>query len=108
MVGAINVKKKLFFVKSYHTKPTYISSFSTFVNTYAIALGLWPIYVPCLLEQSLIMLLTVMKYVYDGREARNEMISKEDGPTLHSAMSTTIKAPEESVSNVEAATADNS
>ena len=77
------------------------------MNTYAIALGLWPIYVPCLLEQSLIMLLTVMKYIYDGKEARNEMISKEEGPTLHSEMSATIKAPEENVSDVEAATVDN-
>ena len=53
------------------------------------------------------MLLTVMKYVYDGREARNETISKEDGPTHHSEMSTKTKAPEERVSDVEATTVDN-
>ena len=43
-----------------------------------------------------------MKYVYDGREARNETISKEDGPTHHSEMSTKTKAPEERVSDVDA------
>ena len=53
------------------------------------------------------MLLTVMKYVYDKKEARNKMLSKEDGPTIHSEMSTTIKAPEENVSDVEAANVDN-
>ena len=53
------------------------------------------------------MLLTVMKYVYDKKEARIEMISKEDRPTHHSEMSATIKAPEENVSGVEAATEEN-
>ena len=48
-----------------------------------------------------------MKYVYDKKEARNKMLSKEEGPTLHSEMSTTIKAPEEDVFDVEAATVDN-
>ena len=105
MVSTINVNKKFYFLNSY-IQPTS-SFFSTFTNTYAIALGLWPIYVPCLLEQSLIMLLTVMKYVYDKKEARNKMLSKEDGPTHHSEMSTKTKAPEERVSDVEAATVDN-
>ena len=105
--GKFNQCKEEVVLCEIHTKPTYISSFSTFVNTYAIALGLWPIYVPCLLEQSLIMLLTVMKYVYDKKEARKKMMLKEDGPTHHSEMATTIKAPEEDVFDEEAATASN-
>jgi hypothetical protein len=54
------------------------------------------------------MLLTVMKYVYDKKEARNNMISKEEGPMHYSEMSATIKAPEQDVFDVEAATVSNS
>mmetsp|Transcript_27454 Transcript_27454/g.46653 ORF Transcript_27454/g.46653 Transcript_27454/m.46653 type:complete len:133 (-) Transcript_27454:311-709(-) len=79
----------------------------TLVNIYAIPLGLWPIFVPCLIEQILIMMLTVMKYVYDKEEARNIMLLKEEGPTLHSVESTPIKASEED-SDVEAANVSNS
>jgi hypothetical protein len=74
---------------------------STLVNTYAIASGLWPIFVPCLIEQSLIMSLTVMKYFYDKEDERNSLILKE-GPAQHS-MSTTIQASEMDVTDVEAA-----
>jgi len=49
------------------------------------------------------MLLTVMKYVYDKEEARNGMILKEEGPTQHSVESTTTKASEEYVADMEAA-----
>ncbi|KAL7439523.1 hypothetical protein ACHAXM_006753 [Skeletonema potamos] len=73
----------------------------TLVNTYAIASGLWPIFVPCLIEQSLIMSLTVMKYFYDKEDERNSLILKE-GPAQHS-MSTTIQASEMDVTDVEAA-----
>jgi hypothetical protein len=55
------------------------------------------------IEQSLIMLLTVMKYVYDKEEARNGMILKEEGPTQHSVESTTTTASEEDVADMEAA-----
>lgn len=61
-------------------------------------LGLWPIYVPCLLEQTLIMTLTVMKFVYDRNEVRNSLILKEvqtQHPT--SASTSIIKASEEDV-----------
>eukprot|EP00984_Skeletonema_dohrnii_P019337 scaffold9211_cov183-Skeletonema_dohrnii-CCMP3373.AAC.5 len=47
----------------------------------------------------------VMKYVYDKEEARNGMILKEEGPTQHSVESTTTKASEEDVSDMEAANA---
>ena len=98
--------KNLFLTRlSYHTHSLSFSS--TFANTYAIALGLWPIYVPGLFEQSLIMLLTVMKYVYDAKEARNDLISKEEGPMHYSEMSATIKAFEEDAFDVEAATLSN-
>ena len=37
------------------------------VNIYAIYFGLWAVYIPCLLEFSLIVLLTIMKLVYTRR-----------------------------------------
>ena len=91
---------------TYYYLTKHLSS-STLVNIYAIPLGLWPIFVPCLIEQILIMMLTVMKYVYDKEEARNIMLLKEEGPTLHSVESTPIKASEED-SDVEAANVSNS
>ena len=55
--------------------------FSTLTNAYAIALNLWPIYIPGLIEQFLIVLLTVMKYVYDKEDERKimELKLKEEG-----------------------------
>jgi uncharacterized protein with PQ loop repeat len=38
------------------------------VNTYAIYFGLYAVYIPCLLEFSLIVTLTIMKYIYPSRE----------------------------------------
>ena len=42
----------------------------TLTNAYALARGLWPVYVPCLFEEVLIVSLTVMKVTYDRRPAR--------------------------------------
>ena len=50
------------------------------------------------------MLLTVMKYVYDAKEARNDLISKGEGSMHYSEMSATIKSSEQYVFDVEAAT----
>ena len=108
MVSAIlfihMVTPELIYMHIYILDSKYPSS-STFTNIYAIPLGLWPLYVPCLIEQSLIMLLTAMKYVYDKEEAKKSLILKEGGPTqCHSILSTTIKASEEDVADVEEAT----
>ena len=64
----------------------YVSLHSTLTNTYAIGLGLWPIYAACLIEQSLIMTLTFMKYKYEKEDACAKQISK---------LSSTSKASEE-------------
>lgn len=48
----------------------------------AVTLNLWPVYVPCLIEESLIVTLTVMKFVY----------SKSDIPTDLSPNKTTALA----------------
>ena len=40
------------------------------MNIYAISLRLWPVYVPCLIEETLIVTLTVMKFVY----AKNDLL----------------------------------
>lgn len=39
----------------------------TLVNIYAILEGLWPVFIPCLIEESLIITLTILKVVYDRR-----------------------------------------
>lgn len=44
----------------------------TLTNIYAIALGLWPVYIPCLAEELMIISLTVMKIIYDRRDRRKE------------------------------------
>jgi len=56
--------------------------FSTLTNTYAIGLGLWPIYAACLLEQSLIMTLTFMKYKYEKEDACAKQTSKKLSVTI--------------------------
>ena len=56
--------------------------FSTLTNTYAIGLGLWPIYSACLLEQSLIMTLTFMKYKYEKEDACAKQTSKKLSVTV--------------------------
>mmetsp|Transcript_9006 Transcript_9006/g.20317 ORF Transcript_9006/g.20317 Transcript_9006/m.20317 type:complete len:117 (-) Transcript_9006:220-570(-) len=74
---------------SYVYQAIYIFGCSL-VNTYAIALNLWPVYVPCLIEEALIITLTVMKYVYASRNGielkeeedkanKTERKSSEDG-----------------------------
>ncbi|KAL7525129.1 hypothetical protein ACHAXR_000870, partial [Thalassiosira sp. AJA248-18] len=44
---------------------------TSLVNIYAIILGLWPVYIPCLIEESLIISLTVMKLLYDRNDRRD-------------------------------------
>eukprot|EP00985_Skeletonema_marinoi_P004933 scaffold2139_cov125-Skeletonema_marinoi.AAC.7 len=56
--------------------------FSTLTNSYAIGLGLWPIYAACLLEQSLIMTLTFMKYKYEKEDACAKHTSKKLSVTI--------------------------
>ena len=38
----------------------------TMINTYAIYTKLWIIYIPCILEETLIVSLTILKLHYDG------------------------------------------
>mmetsp|Transcript_6371 Transcript_6371/g.9334 ORF Transcript_6371/g.9334 Transcript_6371/m.9334 type:complete len:350 (+) Transcript_6371:195-1244(+) len=54
----------------------------TLTNSYAIGLGLWPIYAACLLEQSLIMTLTFMKYKYEKEDACAKHTSKKLSVTI--------------------------
>jgi uncharacterized protein with PQ loop repeat len=51
---------------SYYYQAVYIFG-AALVNTYAIYAGLYAVYIPCLLEFSLIITLTVMKFMYPPR-----------------------------------------
>ena len=51
---------------SYSYQLIYIFG-TALVNTYAIYFGYWAVYVPCLLESTLIVTLTIMKGIYDKR-----------------------------------------
>ena len=37
---------------------------------YAISLGLWPVYIPCLLEETFIVTLTIQKVLYDRKDRK--------------------------------------
>lgn len=54
---------------SYTYQAIYILG-CTMTNAYAIIGGLWPVFVPCLFEETLIIILTIMKFVYDDRERK--------------------------------------
>ena len=56
----------------------------TLTNIYGIALGLWPLYIPCLFEESLIIALTLMKILYDRREREEKDQSHLTIKELHS------------------------
>ena len=56
----------------------------TLTNIYGIALGLWPLYIPCLFEESLIIALTLMKILYDRREREEKDQSHLSIKELHS------------------------
>ena len=52
---------------SYYYQIIYIVG-CTLTNTYALVEGLWPVYIPCLFEEALIITLTLMKLVYDRKK----------------------------------------
>jgi MtN3 and saliva related transmembrane protein len=56
---------------SYYYQAIYIFG-TALVNTYAIYFGLYAVYIPCLLEFSLIVALTIMKVVYPSRKDLTE------------------------------------
>ena len=78
----------------------------TLVNTYAIVLNLWPVYVPCLIEESLIISLTVMKFVYDRKQSKlatnhedGEGLISKDGATSKEADITFVENKEKTTQN---------
>ena len=75
-------------IRTYRTKSAFDISYvyqaiyifgTTLVNIYALSLNLWVIYIPCLIEEALIISLTVMKYFYDKNDVRNSVVSKKEG-----------------------------
>ena len=56
----------------------------TLTNIYGIALGLWPLYIPCLFDASLIIALTLMKILYGRREREEKDQSHLTIKELHS------------------------
>ena len=53
------------------------------VNMYAIYFGLWAVYIPCLLEFSLIVLLTIMKRAYTGRKDADDAFVENASQPRH-------------------------
>jgi MtN3 and saliva related transmembrane protein len=56
---------------SYAYQAVYILG-CTLVNTYALVEGLWPVFVPCLVEEFLIVSLTLMKAMFDVQKAKQQ------------------------------------
>ena len=62
----------------------------TLTNSYAISEGLWPVYIPCLFEEALIITLTCMKFAYDRTpKAAEDGTSTSDEPTTTAAIALT-------------------
>ena len=89
-IGGVSIALSLVpqVIRTYRTKSAYDISYvyqaiyifgTTLVNIYAISLNLWVIYVPCLIEEALIISLTVMKYFYDKNDVRNSVVLKKEG-----------------------------
>ena len=89
-IGGVSIALSLVpqVIRTYRTKSAFDISYvyqaiyifgTTLVNIYAISLNLWVIYIPCLVEESLIISLTVMKYFYDQNDVRNSSVSKKEG-----------------------------
>jgi uncharacterized protein with PQ loop repeat len=57
---------------SYSYQCIYIVG-TTFLNIYAFMLGLWPVYIPAVLEEVLIIILTIQKVIYTRRSAKQVM-----------------------------------
>jgi uncharacterized protein with PQ loop repeat len=57
---------------SYSYQCIYIVG-TTFLNIYAFMLGLWPVYIPAVLEEVLIIILTIQKVIYTRRSAKHVM-----------------------------------
>jgi uncharacterized protein with PQ loop repeat len=74
--------------KAYLTKSTEDISYAyqgiyivgiTLLNAYALILGLWPIYIPALFEEGLIITLTLMKLLYSRRKNNQVNDSRHSG-----------------------------
>jgi uncharacterized protein with PQ loop repeat len=100
--------------KAYQTKSAEDISYAyqgiyivgiTLLNAYALLLGLWPIYIPALLEEVLIITLTLMKFLYCRRNTKQVNDSRHSGvpipldnatkPKLQTSMSMMDKGKEE-------------
>ena len=57
---------------SYYYQGIYMMG-TTFLNIYGLMLGLWPVYIPGILEEVLIFILTIQKVIYTRRSAKQVM-----------------------------------
>ena len=58
----------------------------TFVNLYAITFELWPVYIPCIMEETFIVTLTIQKLLYD----HNDRVEKRKEERNRVAFSTAL------------------
>ena len=71
---------------SYTYQMIYIFG-TALVNIYAIYFELWAVYVPCIIEFLLIVLLTFMKCIYDKRSNDSTILGKSMHSHFHSVIS---------------------
>eukprot|EP00578_Thalassiosira_sp_NH16_P026614 CAMPEP_0181089494 /NCGR_PEP_ID=MMETSP1071-20121207/7336_1 /TAXON_ID=35127 /ORGANISM="Thalassiosira sp., Strain NH16" /LENGTH=118 /DNA_ID=CAMNT_0023171453 /DNA_START=21 /DNA_END=377 /DNA_ORIENTATION=- len=83
--------------KTYNTKSAGDISYAyqtiyiigcTLVNIYAITYALWPVYIPCLVEETLIITLTIMKFIYEKKQSSCDDESKEEDHNNHDSEAT--------------------
>jgi MtN3 and saliva related transmembrane protein len=88
--------------KAYQTKSAEDISYTyqviyiigiTLLNAYALILGLWPIYIPALVEEALLITLTLMKLIYCRRQTKQVNDSRHSGVPIPLDNATKSKLP---------------
>ena len=58
---------------------------------YAITFGLWPVYIPCLLEETFIVTLTIQKVLYDHNDRKKERKEKSNRELFSSTIAKSMR-----------------
>ena len=58
---------------------------------YAITFGLWPVYIPCLLEETFIVTLTVQKVLYDRKDRKKKRKEKSNRELFSNTIAMSMK-----------------
>ena len=58
---------------------------------YAITFGLWPVYIPCLLEETFIVTLTIQKVLYDSNDRKKKRKEKSNRELFSNTIAMSMK-----------------